>query len=93
VDEAHGWGKRAACHSYGGIEMQRAPDGGCDSIEHGLMLTDAHVAQMIRQGAWLCPTLNIYYTDWAPADTPEGQRYRKRVSSTRHRFDEHSQPE
>jgi imidazolonepropionase-like amidohydrolase len=80
VDEAHGWGKKVACHSYGGIGMQRALDGGCDSIEHGLMLTDAQVAQMIKQGTWLCPTLNIYYTDWAPADTPEGQRDRKRVS-------------
>ena len=80
VDEAHGWGKKVACHSYGGIGMQRALDGGCDSIEHGLMLTDAQVAQMIRQGTWLCATLNIYYTDWAPADTPEGQRDRKRVS-------------
>ena len=80
VDEAHGWGKKVACHAYGGIGMQRALDGGCDSIEHGLMLTDAQVAQMIKQGTWLCPTLNIYYTDWAPADTPEGQRDRKRAS-------------
>ena len=80
VDETHGWGKKVACHSYGGIGMQRALDGGCDSIEHGLMLSDAQVAQMIKQGTWLCPTLNIYYMDWAPADTPEGQRDRKRVS-------------
>ena len=80
VDEAHGWGKKVACHAYGGIGMQRALDGGCDSIEHGLMLTDAQVAQMMRQGTWLCPTLNIYYTEWAPGDTPEGQRDRKRAS-------------
>jgi len=80
VDEAHGWGKKVACHAYGGIGMQRALDGGCDSIEHGLVLTDAQIAQMIKQGTWLCPTLNIYYTDWAPADTPEGQRDRKRAS-------------
>jgi imidazolonepropionase-like amidohydrolase len=80
VDEAHGWGRKVACHSYGGIGMQRALDGGCDSIEHGLMLTDAQIAQMLKQGTWLCPTLNIYYTDWAPADTPEGQRDRKRAS-------------
>ena len=60
--------------------MQRALDGGCDSIEHGLQLTDAQIAQMIKQGTWLCPTLNIYYMDWAPADTPEGQRDRKRAS-------------
>ncbi len=80
VDEAHGWGKKVACHAYGGIGMQRALDGGCDSIEHGLMLTDTQIAQMIKQGTWLVPTLNIYYTDWAPADTPEGQRDRKRAS-------------
>jgi imidazolonepropionase-like amidohydrolase len=80
VDEAHGWSKKVACHAYGGIGMQRALDGGCDSIEHGLMLSDAQIAQMIKQGTWLCPTLNIYYTDWAPADTPDGQRDRKRAS-------------
>ena len=80
VDEAHGWGRKVACHAYGGEGMQRALDGGCDSIEHGLMLSDAQIAQMIRQGTWLCPTLYIYYTGWAPADTPEGQRDRKRAS-------------
>jgi imidazolonepropionase-like amidohydrolase len=80
VDEAHGWNKKVACHAYGGIGMQRALDGGCDSIEHGLALTDAQITQMIKQGTWLCPTLNVYYTDWAPADTPEGQRDRKRAS-------------
>src|SRR6478672_4258321 len=41
VDEAHGWGKKVACHAYNGIGLQRALDGGCDSIEHGLEITDA----------------------------------------------------
>jgi imidazolonepropionase-like amidohydrolase len=80
VDETHGWGKKVACHAYSGEGLQRALDGGCDSIEHGLLLTDAQIAQMIRQGTWLCPTLSVYYTDWAPADTPAGQRDRKRAS-------------
>src|SRR5229473_99744 len=79
VDEAHGWGKKVACHAYGGIGMRRALDGGCDSIEHGLDLNDADVAQMVKQGTWLCPTLSPYYYWWAPADTPEGQRDRKRA--------------
>jgi imidazolonepropionase-like amidohydrolase len=60
--------------------LQRALDGGCDSIEHGLVLTDAQIAQMIKQGTWLCATLSVYYGDWAPADTPDGQRDRKRAS-------------
>ena len=80
VDETHGWGKKVACHAYGGEGLQRGLDGGCDSIEHGLMLTDAQIAQMIRQGTWLCPTLSVYYTDWAPADTADGKRDRKRAS-------------
>jgi imidazolonepropionase-like amidohydrolase len=80
VDETHGWGKKVACHAYGGEGLQRALDGGCDSIEHGLVLTDAQIAQMIRQGTWLCATLSPYYGDWAPADTPVGQRDRKRAS-------------
>jgi len=80
VDEAHGWGKKVACHAYNGIGMQRALDGGCDSIEHGLEITDAQMAQMARQGTWYCPTLSPYYEDWAPPDTPEGKRDRARAA-------------
>ncbi len=79
VDETHGWGKKVACHAYNGIGLQRALDGGCDSIEHGLDITDAQIAQMARQGTWYCPTLSPYYDDWAPADTPEGKRDRARA--------------
>jgi imidazolonepropionase-like amidohydrolase len=80
VDEAHGWGRKVACHAYGGIGLQRALDGGCDSIEHGLDITDAQIAQMLKQGTWYCPTLSVYYYDWAPPDTAAGQRDRKRAS-------------
>jgi imidazolonepropionase-like amidohydrolase len=86
VDETHGWGKKVACHAYSGEGLQRGLDGGCDSIEHGLVLTDAQIAQMIRQGTWLCATLSPYYDDWAPADTPEGQRDRKRASTHEESF-------
>ncbi len=79
VDEAHGWGKKVACHAYGGIGLYRALEGGCDSIEHGLDLDDAAIAQMLRQGTWLAPTLTVYYDHNAPAETPEGRRDRKRI--------------
>jgi imidazolonepropionase-like amidohydrolase len=79
VDETHGWGKKVACHAYNGVGLHRALDGGCDSIEHGLDLDDAAVAQMVKQGTWLCPTMSVYYDHWAPADTPAGKRDRKRV--------------
>ena len=80
VDEAHGWGKKVACHAYNGEGLQRGLDGGCDSIEHGLDITDAQIAQMARQGTWYCPTIGVYYGDWAAAGTPEGERDRARAN-------------
>jgi imidazolonepropionase-like amidohydrolase len=79
VDETHGWGKKVACHAYNGIGLQRALDGGCDSIEHGLEISDAQIEQMARQGTWYCPTISVYYTDWEPEGTPAGKRDRMRA--------------
>jgi imidazolonepropionase-like amidohydrolase len=80
TDEAHGQQKKVACHAYGGIGLHRALDGGCDSIEHGLDLDDAAITQMLKQGTWLVPTITVYYGDWSPANTPDGQRDRARAS-------------
>jgi len=79
VDEARGWGRKVACHAYNGIGLQRALDGGCDSIEHGLEITDAQIEQMARQGTWYCPTLAVYYEDWGSPDTAAGKRDRVRA--------------
>lgn len=79
VDEAHGWGKKVACHAYNGPGLQRALDGGCDSIEHGLEITDVQIAQMAKQGTWYCPTLSPYYNDWDQPETPRGKRDRARA--------------
>ena len=81
TDEAHSWGRKVACHAYSGEGLHRALDGGCDSIEHGLLLDDAAIAQMKRQGTWYCPTIAIYYKDWSPENTPEGKRDRARASA------------
>lgn len=86
VDEAHGWRRKVACHAYSGEGLHRALDGGCDSIEHGLLLDDAAIAQMKRQGTWYCPTLSVYYTDWAPENTPEGKRDRARAAAHEESF-------
>ena len=80
VDETHGWGKKVACHAYNGTGLQRALEGGCDSIEHGLEITDAQIAQMSKQGTWYCPTLSPYYNDWDPPNTPTGKRDRARAA-------------
>jgi imidazolonepropionase-like amidohydrolase len=34
---------------------------------------------MVKQGTWYVPTLSVYYYDWAPENTPEGRRDRKRA--------------
>src|ERR1700687_1094401 len=81
TDETHGWRRKVACHAYNGIGMQRALDGGCDSIEHGIDLSDANIAQMVRQGTWLVATLTEYYYELQgdPPDTPIASRDRKRI--------------
>jgi imidazolonepropionase-like amidohydrolase len=80
VDEAHGWKKKVACHAYGGEGLERAIEGGCDSIEHGLDLTPGIVDRMVKQGTWYCPTLSVYYYGWAPENTDDGRRDRKRAA-------------
>jgi hypothetical protein len=80
TDETHGWGRKVACHAYNGIGLQRALDGGCDSIEHGLEMTDAQIAQLKRMDLWYVPTLAVYYRDWDPAGTPSGERDRVRAA-------------
>jgi imidazolonepropionase-like amidohydrolase len=79
TDEAHGQKVKVACHAYNGDGLHRALDGGCDSIEHGLELDDAAVAQMVKQGTWYVPTLSVYYYWWDPENTPAGRRDRKRA--------------
>lgn len=80
TDEVHGWGRKVACHAYSGEGLQRALDGGCDSIEHGLLISDAQIAQMKRQGTWYCPTIAIYYKEWSPENSAEGKRDRARAA-------------
>ena len=79
TDEAHSQGHKVACHAYGGLGLHRALDWGCDSIEHGLDLDDAAIAQMVKQGTWYVPTFTAYYYNNAPENTPEGKRDRLRI--------------
>ncbi len=87
VDEAHGWGKKVACHAYNGIGLQRALDGGCDSIEHGLELdrradrADGEAGHVVLRRRW-----RVYYHDWAPADTPAGSATASASRCTESRF-------
>ena len=80
VDEAHGWGKKVACHAYAGIGLHRALDGGCDSIEHGLDLDDAAIAQMVETGNLVLPDDERLLRPPCAGGHARRQRDRKRVA-------------
>jgi imidazolonepropionase-like amidohydrolase len=65
VDEAHRWHKKVACHSYGGPGLHNCLDAGVDSIEHGTLLDDGEIDQMLRQGTYFVPTLYVFEIDWS----------------------------
>jgi imidazolonepropionase-like amidohydrolase len=60
VDEAHTEGVKVACHAYSDPGLKRCLDAGVDSIEHGLVLNDADIQEMLAKGIWLVPTLYVY---------------------------------
>jgi imidazolonepropionase-like amidohydrolase len=60
VDEAHAWGRPVVCHAIGGPGLLAAVRAGVDTIEHGVWLDDASIAEMARRGTWYVPTLSGY---------------------------------
>ncbi len=62
VDTAHSLGKTIAVHSYGPDGARDAVRAGADSIEHGLDMDDATLAEMARRGTFYVPTIynNVY---------------------------------
>jgi imidazolonepropionase-like amidohydrolase len=57
VDVAHSLGKTITVHSYGPDGARDAVRAGADSIEHGLDMDDATVAEMARRGTFYVPTI------------------------------------
>jgi imidazolonepropionase-like amidohydrolase len=62
VNEAHRQGVKVACHAYGGEGLHNCIDAGVDSIEHGLLLDDSAIRQMVAKGIYFVPTLYAYET-------------------------------
>jgi imidazolonepropionase-like amidohydrolase len=62
VNEAHRQGVKVACHAYGGKGLHNCIDAGVDSIEHGLLLDDSSIRQMVAKGIYFVPTLYAYET-------------------------------
>lgn len=59
VDTAHAAGKPVMSYAYGGEGVKICLDAGVDSIEHGAVLDDALIEQMVKQGTWLVPTFTV----------------------------------
>jgi imidazolonepropionase-like amidohydrolase len=65
VDAAHARAIKVAIHSYGPSGVRDAVRAGADSVEHGVDLDDATIADMARRGTVWVPTIdhNRYYVD------------------------------
>jgi imidazolonepropionase-like amidohydrolase len=59
VDTAHAAGKPVMSHAYGGEGVKICLDAGVDSIEHGAVLDETLIEQMVKQGTWLVPTFTV----------------------------------
>jgi len=63
VDEAHGKGRKVACHAFGGQGLKNCLNAGVDSLEHGVDLDDSDIKMMVQKGIYLVPTLYHYQDD------------------------------
>jgi imidazolonepropionase-like amidohydrolase len=60
VQEAHKMGLRVAAHAYKEEAIRAAVEGGVDSIEHGIGLTEDVCELMRKRGVFYVPTLSVY---------------------------------
>jgi imidazolonepropionase-like amidohydrolase len=61
VEEAEGWRTYAMAHAYTPAAIERAVRAGVRTIEHGNLLDRETAQLMVERGAFLVPTLVIYY--------------------------------
>lgn len=60
IDEAHRLNRKTACHVFGGEGLKNAIAAGCDTVEHGLTMTQEQADQMVAKGLSLDPTFTRY---------------------------------
>jgi len=58
IAEGHRFHKKSASHAQGTDGILNAVRGGIDSIEHGIFMTEECVAEMLKRGTYLVPTLS-----------------------------------
>ena len=60
IDETHRQNRKTACHVYGGEGLQNAITAGCDTVEHGLTMTQEQADTMVAKGLSFDPTFTRY---------------------------------
>lgn len=64
VEEAKAKGKYVVAHAYSPKAINRALDCGVRSIEHGNMLDEATAQNILSRGAFLVPTIVVYWASF-----------------------------
>jgi imidazolonepropionase-like amidohydrolase len=59
VDEAHRRGLRVAAHTHGADAVRHAVAAGIDCIEHGFLMDDDAIAQLVKNDTFLVPTTRL----------------------------------
>ena len=59
VDEAHRRGLKVAAHTHGAEAVKTAVRVGIDCVEHGFLIDDETIRQMVKAGTFLVPTTAI----------------------------------
>jgi imidazolonepropionase-like amidohydrolase len=60
IDETHRLNRKTACHVFGGEGLKNAITAGCDTVEHGLTMTQEQADQMVAKGLSFDPTFTRY---------------------------------
>jgi imidazolonepropionase-like amidohydrolase len=60
IDETHRLGHKTACHVYGGEGLQNAITAGCDTVEHGLTMSQPQANEMVAKKLSFDPTFVRY---------------------------------
>lgn len=68
VEEAENYGTYVAIHAHGAEAIKAGLRAGVKSIEHGSFIDEDGIEMMVKQGAWLIPTLATSYLSWQHID-------------------------
>lgn len=70
IDEAHRAGRPVVAHIHGGPGIKVAVEAGVDSVEHGIMATEADIKLLAERGTWLVITHGVGEAAWEDPATP-----------------------